>query len=861
MSKTSLEYQRYLKDPNIIDPSFINEKLGLNLQDILKEHIPELLVVTDFSRMDAQHKGYLESFPDLTYKLYRLLVLKTVYEEVPMLFERFKDEIEEWIHKTKDAKRKILLDIKELELGVLSNAQLKEFVPIKNGIIEHSFYNLNVKIMLSKKITNVLTVFKEFPLSYTIPLIFTKIDKKITTKVYTEPFLDKSVIKTWTDKAKTKIDKSIVFRLKVSDGNYAKVVLYDNVLLVKYIFTSKDQVNFYNAKEFVKNNVKPLIKNINYILNENVSIQDIDIKYTTIKINTKSFRDVFYLKDAIKTKFTKQFTVLPMKYKKLLTLKYNENTIQINNTDNQFVTYFSIRNYSDFKDTINALTHVFIAAKTAKTKEPKKNVKNIELLKQEGIKIDSKGCQKRRQPVITTKTDNVFLYKNKGIVCNNSVYPHPGFTDNNVLCCFKKNQTKKEAYIRNTSNTTQTNDNIILLNKPILKTIGSTPRNRIAILNVLIEKALNKVLQNGVPFVFYRLGNSGDEFAHLFNKKMPESFLKNEEVLRYVDNGSYFGKTLKIQDVPYVTKLEIMSIFYKTNFLFIDVNKIIKIITNEAYRVVILYKTIKKIENIICIDNQEVIKFFSLPETKKEYIIKKQYVNPLNKVTFLETNYGIIPIKPRVIYIGVPFTENIKELQHQEASQQYDNLQSIAFKVQEQIISDLKTIGLLVNNVIVPTKKSEQIPSLKTQEYQGIQDPDLILKSSSTLFNKEIIKDLIYQMLRYLLSFLFKTHKIQDLQHLEDYIIITKDTLINTQINIPKDTNLFICEPMSKDPFCKNGKLVIPKDLFNIFIQKISQDLQLKNKEGMQIVKGTVKKYILGPNNYIKKRNEKIIKK
>lgn len=861
MSKSSLEYQMYLKDPNIIDPSFINEKLGLNLQDILKEHILELLVVTDFNRMDAQYKIYLETFPDLTYKSYRLLVLKIVYEEVPMLFERFKDEIDEWIHKTKDTKRKILLHLKEFQLHILSTTQLKEFVPIKNGIIEHSFYNLNLKITLSKKITNVLTVFKEFPVSDTIPLIFTKIDKKITTKVYTEPFLDKSIIKKWIDKAKTKIDKSIVFRLKVSDSNYAKVVLYDNVLLVKYIFTSKDKVNFYNAKEFVKNNVKPLVKHINYILNENVNIQDIDIKYTTIKINMKSFRDVFHLKNAIKTKFTKQFTVLPMKYKMLLTVKYNGNTIQINNTDNQFVKYFSIRNYSDFKDTINALTHVFIAAKTAKPKEHKKNVKNIELLKREGIKIDSKGCQKRRQPVITTKTDNAFFYKNNYIVCNDSVYPHPGFTDNNVLCCFKKNQTKKEAYIRNTSNTsTPRNDNIILLNKPILKTIGSTPPNRIAILNVLIEKALNKVLQNEVPFVFYRLGNYGDEFAHLFDKKMPEYFLKNEEVLRYIDNGSYFGKTLKIQDVQYVIKLEIMSIFYKTNFLFIDVNRIIKIITNESYPVVILYKSIKKIENIICIDNQEVTKFFSLPETKTEYIIKKQYVNPLNKVTFLETNYGIMPIKPRVIYIGIPFTENIKELQHQEASQQYNNLQHLEFKVQEQIISDNKTIGLLVNNVIVPTNKSEQIPALKTQEYQGIQDPDLILKSRSTLFNKETITDLIYQRLRYLLSFLFKTRKIQDLQHLEDYIFITKDMPF-ASINIPKDTNLFVCDITSKDPFCKNGKLVIPKDLYTMFIQKISQDIKLKNKEGMQIVKGTVKKYILGPNNYIKKRNEKIIKK
>ena len=36
--------------------------------------------------------------------------------------------------------------------------------------------------------------------------------------------------------------------------------------------------------------------------------------------------------------------------------------------------------------------------------------------------------------------------------CAKNEYPFPGFTNDNIVCCFKKSQLNKPSYIRNTGN-------------------------------------------------------------------------------------------------------------------------------------------------------------------------------------------------------------------------------------------------------------------------------------------------------------------------------------------------------------------------------------------------------------------------
>lgn len=78
----------------------------------------------------------------------------------------------------------------------------------------------------------------------------------------------------------------------------------------------------------------------------------------------------------------------------------------------------------------------------------------IKDLKRKGIVTDSKNCQKDKQPNIngTPLTGSYLLeYNNVKYVCPNQDYPYPGFTNKNIVCCFKKDQRNRENYIANTN--------------------------------------------------------------------------------------------------------------------------------------------------------------------------------------------------------------------------------------------------------------------------------------------------------------------------------------------------------------------------------------------------------------------------
>lgn len=82
---------------------------------------------------------------------------------------------------------------------------------------------------------------------------------------------------------------------------------------------------------------------------------------------------------------------------------------------------------------------------------------NIKALKEQGVKVLSTNCQKQRQPVVVDAEAAVvpfpdsypLIHDGKKYVCTNPQYPFPGFTNENIVCCFKKDQRRKEPFIRN----------------------------------------------------------------------------------------------------------------------------------------------------------------------------------------------------------------------------------------------------------------------------------------------------------------------------------------------------------------------------------------------------------------------------
>lgn len=92
--------------------------------------------------------------------------------------------------------------------------------------------------------------------------------------------------------------------------------------------------------------------------------------------------------------------------------------------------------------------------------DPRKRAKTrgtIKDLRESGVKIDAKKCQKPRQPRVYAPgkepADNPgppLLHESKMYVCP-AEYAYPGFSDAGDICCFKHDQSASETYLRHAS--------------------------------------------------------------------------------------------------------------------------------------------------------------------------------------------------------------------------------------------------------------------------------------------------------------------------------------------------------------------------------------------------------------------------
>lgn len=83
---------------------------------------------------------------------------------------------------------------------------------------------------------------------------------------------------------------------------------------------------------------------------------------------------------------------------------------------------------------------------------------HIKSLRKQGVNILSTKCQKPRQPKVGDELEPLagsytLDYNSIKYICPSKEYPYPGFTNENIVCCFKKDQRRRHAYIRNTKST------------------------------------------------------------------------------------------------------------------------------------------------------------------------------------------------------------------------------------------------------------------------------------------------------------------------------------------------------------------------------------------------------------------------
>lgn len=103
-----------------------------------------------------------------------------------------------------------------------------------------------------------------------------------------------------------------------------------------------------------------------------------------------------------------------------------------------------------------------------------------EIRQRTGLKIDSKKCQRERQPVLyddgspqplpdVTPESYILEYRGIKYMCPKPEMPYPGFNVDNTPCCFKKPQRDKPGYIRNVAS-----DIVQASNFPVTITYGQT---------------------------------------------------------------------------------------------------------------------------------------------------------------------------------------------------------------------------------------------------------------------------------------------------------------------------------------------------------------------------------------------------
>jgi len=313
-------------------------------------------------------------------------------------------------------------------------------------------------------------------------------------------------IKSWVLNEKKKLNQAtykiikgllIKSRLENSKTYISINILSNGEIYVNALFSKDDiysTMNYNDIYNIIIKNIDEIIvklntfqgvflqsKRINSINNSNVNVDSIDSSIQTdFEINRNKLSNLLnsdYIREFLfEKKDTESNEVFSAYYKKF---KGNGNSdgevdtkgITINIRDNSHLENSSIVNIyaaSNLNQTIIILANIYILYILSlstnkngyfdiKTSERLiKKISQMKILKKEGVEnLNSAKCQAPRHPDINH--DNldpiddsyILTYKNKDFRCPNIKYPYPGFTNSDIVCCFKNAQKGNVNYIRN----------------------------------------------------------------------------------------------------------------------------------------------------------------------------------------------------------------------------------------------------------------------------------------------------------------------------------------------------------------------------------------------------------------------------
>lgn len=919
----------FIENDNILDISFIitsqNKQGYINLFDLIEPS--EFIYLTDFSEDNKSFYSYFlhfkHTFTSLSFQNFRLLVLYILYSVIPELFKDYKYEIDNWIKDVENKKIQLKKNFKEIKkLDFITKQSLIDFHGDK---FVYNLIGVNVVSYLNKDKSpfDIYKLLKEYKLNNFVPLLYTKdpvtrqpivkFDKNF--KISGDVKLGQQQIKKWLLKNKTevKIPNNLIIKLK-TNGDYTniKISKENSALFAKFVF---EKASLNNYKDILNKNLDCL----------NLKLYNTEITQTAVYIEIKRPFMYYILKQTIKQHFNNLFTVKEKKIKNILILSFtaDENVVITisakKNESTSKIIINSIKQESELFLLIDIILLIFYNS-NIKNGHNKKEINKIKKLRNIGLDVSSVGCQKIRQPTLYTDSKSKSKYSyilkdpksNKEFICENPDFFYPGYTNNNIVCCFKKDQRKKIIYKRNTTGITYNlfeESDLIIIKKPIIITNKTLELNRLGVLPKNLK----------LPANFYRLGNINDANSVIHSielltqkyiniNKVIIDFL-DEKVYRSLCNGDLFNNTeyndfkvfLQNGRKKGASVLELIAKYMDISIvLFENGNHTIYNQGCKLYGMIYKYSILNNIiyEPIIKVNGklirlftyQEIISLIGnengngnlLPKLSSINVeIKMQFVNAFNKVTYIETNYGILPVYPSGLIYNKPITFDFSKLKLLSPALQLQYLNKLNYQIIGQIVNGKNCVGLVTkSNIIIPTVKGGVLKNLDILNVQFFPNIDNLLKNEvggSLVNNYGITIDYykeLQERVRYTLNVIIRKNtsirtiikNSVDLQKtikniLRDYISLC--TL--TPKEIPYIRNVCSKElsksdkSITSDPFCKDNKLCIPKMYYNGIITKIVNDIESYTKHGKEILDGKIKNEILDKNAYIKRSNEKII--
>lgn len=700
----------------------------------------------------------------------------------------------------------------------LTKKDLEDLLIINDNKIEYSllfsklvYYDKEIKTTINYK-----EIFNNFKLDQEIPYISYKSDSFPYIKYYNKIPIE--LIKNFIYNNKGSITNPYLFVFKAlnrTGTDYNTITISENSKIkVNNSWTRQEYVHWENIYDYI-DNINEFIKRVNNYNSSTIplikqnNMDNIKIKSTLIYFSILKKTSKSKISSMINKNFSDVFKYDSVS--NIITNKEDNTSIKIRNGDvvHKNIIYkgtsFNITNVSE-KDSLYRLLKNLIYLFHSITKneeyiiEDVKIKKKVQVLKDIGLD-NSISCQKERQVTLDSinpplKGSYYINHSSSRFICQNKDYPYPGFTSQNTICCFKKDQRDKEIYKKNTSinikneieeNTSVTKllkNKIITLNKILLK-------NRIGLIFPLFLREQTFMKD------FYRIGINQDNYSFitsiefLFNKQIPVSdllrFCNTKNIYRSINDGeiyrtksfeTYSYELLKPKSIlSHTLLLDLISFYIKKNIIVIDVDnnsiycrnyplKIQEIRYKKQNTYYISYNMghyepiiqiqerlnsiTKEFENSkmneiykeSCIEPTTIknkMYGYELIDKLKEEKVIGQVVNLSNRVDYIIFDVGIFPVISSGPLVGIKIlnSENIEQylLDSKTQLSSLKSIKNIVGEVKQQLIWNGIVQGFLVENIgEIPIKNTKNIKKDIPIKEKKMYN---INKINNMLFNKK----------------------------------------------------------------------------------------------------------------------------